>query len=44
MPLSRQLPKEDMDLSISISMKLVVNVMSSVGLLCTNAAEEFKTI
>lgn len=42
MPLSRQLQKEDMDLYIS--MELADNVMSAVGSLRTNAAEEFKTI
>ncbi|XP_008180518.1 52 kDa repressor of the inhibitor of the protein kinase-like [Acyrthosiphon pisum] len=42
MPLSRQLQKEDIDLSIS--MELADNVMSAVCLLRTNAAEEFKII
>jgi len=42
MPLSRQLQKEDIDLSIS--MELADNVMSAVCSLRTNAAEEFKII
>lgn len=42
LPLSRQLQKEDTDLSIPV--ELADNVISAVGLLRTNAAEEFKKI